>query len=102
MSEDPIGFRAGDFNLYRYVENQPLIAKDPSGKNKAIIGLLLCGAAVYGIVRYGVQGERKDQCSLKKDADEQTACKDAAALKGVDDNFQDMSDDASKAFTDEK
>ncbi|MGB3494710.1 MAG: exosortase-dependent surface protein XDP2 [Elainellaceae cyanobacterium] len=31
ISEDPIGFRAGDKNLYRYVFNTPLILSDPSG-----------------------------------------------------------------------
>jgi RHS repeat-associated protein len=31
LSEDPIGFRAGDANLYRYVENGPTNATDPSG-----------------------------------------------------------------------
>jgi len=31
MSEDPIGFVAGDLNLYRYVGNGPLNAVDPYG-----------------------------------------------------------------------
>jgi len=31
LSEDPIGFDAGDGNLYRYVENMPTAAKDPRG-----------------------------------------------------------------------
>src|SRR5262249_3361830 len=31
MSEDLIGFEAGDSNLYRYVENRPTIRTDPSG-----------------------------------------------------------------------
>ena len=42
LSEDPIHFRGLDLNLYRYVENQPLIKKDPSGK----LGIL----AILGIV----------------------------------------------------
>jgi len=33
VSQDPIGFRAGDVNLYRYVFNTPLIATDPAGEN---------------------------------------------------------------------
>lgn len=32
LSQDPIGFEAGDENLYRYVENDPMGATDPSGK----------------------------------------------------------------------
>jgi hypothetical protein len=31
MSEDPIGFMAGDANLYRYVGNSPVNGVDPSG-----------------------------------------------------------------------
>ncbi|MBI1831132.1 MAG: RHS repeat-associated core domain-containing protein [Planctomycetes bacterium] len=31
ISEDPIGFTAGDSNLYRYVRNNPLTHTDPSG-----------------------------------------------------------------------
>jgi RHS repeat-associated protein len=32
ISEDPIGFEAGDKNLNRYVKNMPTFATDPSGK----------------------------------------------------------------------
>jgi len=35
ISEDPAGFDAGDFNLYRYVGNAPQNATDPSG-NEAV------------------------------------------------------------------
>ncbi len=31
LSQDPIGFEAGDSNLYRYVNNQPVMMTDPSG-----------------------------------------------------------------------
>ncbi len=31
LSQDPIGFAAGDANLYRYVGNHPTMATDPSG-----------------------------------------------------------------------
>ena len=33
LSEDPIGFRAGDANLSRYVENKPNQAIDPNGQS---------------------------------------------------------------------
>jgi|GEM_PF-3188354 len=33
LSEDPVGFAAGDGNLYRYVANETLWISDPSGKN---------------------------------------------------------------------
>ena len=31
LSEDPIGFAAGDANLYRYVNNEPTTLRDPNG-----------------------------------------------------------------------
>jgi len=31
ISQDPLGFDAGDSNLYRYVNNMPTVATDPSG-----------------------------------------------------------------------
>jgi RHS repeat-associated protein len=31
MSQDPLGFDAGDSNLYRYVKNSPAIGTDPTG-----------------------------------------------------------------------
>lgn len=37
VSQDPIGFDAGDSNLYRYVDNSPTNAVDPSGLKKAIV-----------------------------------------------------------------
>jgi RHS repeat-associated protein len=32
VSQDPMGFKAGDSNLYRYVGNAPTTRKDPSGR----------------------------------------------------------------------
>ena len=31
MTQDPIGFHGGDWNLYRYVGNSPTVWVDPSG-----------------------------------------------------------------------
>ncbi len=36
ISQDPIGFAAGDSNLYRYVSNSPLTFVDPSGNVAAV------------------------------------------------------------------
>ena len=32
LSEDPIGFISGDYNMYRYLENNPILNTDPSGQ----------------------------------------------------------------------
>lgn len=39
ISKDPIGFAGGDVNLYRYVQNNPIMLIDPSG-NSGIFTLL--------------------------------------------------------------
>jgi len=38
LSQDPLGFAAGDSNLYRYVNNEPTNATDPSGLQAPIQG----------------------------------------------------------------
>jgi RHS repeat-associated protein len=50
LQEDPIAFRAGDYNLTRYVRNDPVNRTDPSGLNGyyIVIGALMFGAAVGG------------------------------------------------------
>jgi RHS repeat-associated protein len=44
--EDPLKFKAGDVNLYRYVGNHPLTGTDPSGEDLAAAG---CGFLAGGI-----------------------------------------------------
>lgn len=48
LSEDPIGFSGGDVNLYRYVENMPVISSDPSGQ-VGIVGIVGIGGVVGGV-----------------------------------------------------
>jgi RHS repeat-associated protein len=43
LTQDPLGFAAGDTNLYRYVANSPTNFTDPSGE---IIPLVVVGAAL--------------------------------------------------------
>ncbi len=57
LSEDPIGFKGLDPNLYRYVSNVPLIGRDPSGNLTAIeLGVLGSGllGALLGLKSYVV------------------------------------------------
>jgi RHS repeat-associated protein len=64
ISEDPIGFAAGDTNIYRYVGNSPTNFTDPSGKNPAIVigglGVLLFGGTLVGIGYLGTKKQIDD------------------------------------------
>jgi RHS repeat-associated protein len=55
VSQDPLGFAAGDMNLYRRAGNNPVNHTDPSGKLLPLIGWgLWAGAtALLGTVAYG-------------------------------------------------
>jgi len=56
LSEDPIGFRGGDVNLYRYVLNNPTRYNDPYGLWFAnVVGGLL--GAGYAAATGGSAGE---------------------------------------------
>src|SRR5262249_26864015 len=53
ISQDPLGFKAGDRNLYRYVGNSPTNAMDPSGKIvPLIVGGIIAGALLLGAAGY--------------------------------------------------
>ncbi len=47
ISEDPIGFRGGDVNLYGYVRNQPAMFRDPTGR---FIPIIVAGGAAVAIL----------------------------------------------------
>jgi RHS repeat-associated protein len=40
ISQDPLGFAAGDANLYRFIDNDPVNFIDPLGESASVIGLL--------------------------------------------------------------
>ena len=44
ISEDPLGFRAGDLNFYAYVGNSPVTSVDPTGLTRECPVVSLCGA----------------------------------------------------------
>jgi RHS repeat-associated protein len=46
ISRDPLGFDAGDANLYRYVFNSPANHTDPSGQFVPVAGALIAASAV--------------------------------------------------------
>ncbi len=60
LQVDPIGFEAGDANLYRYVRNGPVNSCDPTGlADPVTVALLLGGGALLagGIAGCGSTGE---------------------------------------------
>ena len=56
VSQDPMGFAAGDANLYRYVDNSPTNGVDPSGHMHPAIAGGVIGAATGFIVGMTMQG----------------------------------------------
>jgi RHS repeat-associated protein len=46
ISEDPIGFKGGDFNLYAYVGNNPINFVDPLGEDT--LQVALSGSIIFG------------------------------------------------------
>jgi RHS repeat-associated protein len=63
MSEDPIGYAAGDINLFAYTGNSATNFRDPSGKefvSMAVVGATLCATgAVAGAAAYQALSGRK-------------------------------------------
>src|SRR5262249_44299789 len=62
ISQDPIGFRGGDRNLYRYVSNSPVNYTDPSGQIVWFVPIVF-GLAVAGLLAFpsGAQGPAPGQ-----------------------------------------
>jgi len=47
LSEDPIGFNTGEFNLYRYTSNNPLNFVDFNGQTAEALGFFFEGGAAF-------------------------------------------------------
>ncbi|HYV37231.1 MAG TPA: RHS repeat-associated core domain-containing protein, partial [Gemmataceae bacterium] len=54
MTQDPLGFDAGDSNLYRYVNNDVTNGTDPSGLIGVRVPLLVVGVPITPIFSFGV------------------------------------------------
>ncbi len=64
ISEDPLGFAAGDANVGRYVGNRPTGATDPSGLDRRI----MCFGHMWLLVdTYNSSGNKKGQLELSFD-----------------------------------
>ena len=60
LSEDPIGFKGGDTNLYGYVFNNPINLTDPTGEG------LIAGGICEGVLAIGEIGNAIDLFFLGK------------------------------------
>jgi hypothetical protein len=67
MSQDPIGFNAGDANLYRYVGNGPTSYVDPSGLNRVKV-IYKIGEQIVKVTRLSVDEVRSILRARTKDA----------------------------------
>ena len=68
LSQDPIGFAAGDANLYRYVGNGPTNATDPTGLEEVLFKSLKDAQGLvheHGVVATGNRGTDFTQSNLK-------------------------------------
>jgi RHS repeat-associated protein len=59
-SQDPLGFEAGDSNLYRYVHDAPPSGTDPSGEELLAFGRQSANEAVDWVKSVGVTATSKD------------------------------------------
>jgi RHS repeat-associated protein len=84
VSQDPLGFAAGDSNLYRYVGNAPLAARDPLGLagDALFYGLMArrasmaAGAVVGGVLGFAcgwVEGFTEATVSAQEGASDSAA-----------------------------
>jgi len=56
LSEDPIGFKSGDYNLYMYVKNNPITYTDPKGESATLLAFVgICLAAKATQIVYSTQ-----------------------------------------------
>mgnify|MGYP000014271999 CR=1 FL=1 len=64
ISEDPIGFEGRDANLYRYVKNNSVLHKDPSGE---ILHFICAGGALAGagVAITAASITESDRCGLE-------------------------------------
>lgn len=81
MSQDPIGFAAGDANLYRYVANHPTNSRDPSGLKEPYSGSVFGEDSFFGGAwnRLGELGKAWDPRSIPGNL--------VAAWNQLDDDF---------------
>ena len=80
LQTDPIGFGAGDVNLYRYVENNPINSTDSlglqGGPGSATTGNYIVGGAIgaYNFLKFKLSGGNKKRPDYDKKVHCVTSC----------------------------
>ena len=96
LSEDPIRFDSGDYNLYRYVQNRPLIQTDPTGKSSVgAAGAIVCIAAGTLFVNAVVESESEKACNEQGTKPGFQSCEDQVDQQGFFEDLGDVLDAAS-------
>jgi RHS repeat-associated protein len=70
LSEDPIGFLSGDYNLYRYVRNQSIKLSDPLGLDFDVIAFTLKSLPLFAEILHTVRNAFNDCPKNEKDISE--------------------------------
>ena len=68
LSRDPIGFGGGDWNLYRYVGNDPTVLVDPSGESPIMIKKRLPGQICSDATLKKLSSAITNSCKTEKTA----------------------------------
>ncbi len=117
LSEDPIGFSAGDGNLVRYVGNRVMMGTDPLGAyimtrvlplaggcaaadGPAIIGDVIGIGMIVGAACIDVPGMIADACS-KAEAKAEVKAKAERECIGLHDKYEDLKNKAREKYKDE-
>jgi RHS repeat-associated protein len=70
LSPDPIGFRGGDSNLYRYVENNSMSFTDPEGYKSIPVIVAACVLGAGLVIELEIRKHKKRACEASNKQDD--------------------------------
>ena len=99
INQDPIGFAAGDLNLYRYVFNNPVNLTDPDGQFAIVLPLIpyilpaIEAAAIYAAGRLAIDSLPKGQQRNEDETADDSAGEGSGADEGAGANDEASGED---------